>query len=55
MQTNVRINGCHHRSFFTGGLMELDRTPGERLDFLLRRRGIVSNEWTIYALTCRHG
>jgi transcriptional regulator with XRE-family HTH domain len=39
MQTNVRISGCHHQSFFHGGLMELDRTPGERLDFLLRRQG----------------
>jgi transcriptional regulator with XRE-family HTH domain len=38
MQTNARISGSH-QSFFQGGLMELDRTPGERLDFLLRRQG----------------
>lgn len=38
MQTNVKISGCH-QSTFAGGLMELDRTPGERLDFLLRRQG----------------
>ena len=38
MQNNGKINGCHH-SIFQGGLMELDRTPGERLDFLLRRQG----------------
>jgi transcriptional regulator with XRE-family HTH domain len=39
MQTNVKISGCRHQSFFKEELMELDRTPGERLDFLLRRQG----------------